>query len=64
MIVVTGYVCSRRDEAFLGWIFGCIVFFLCLGSAGALFVGCWAVARGLVLQCGLYTYASGSLGNV
>jgi hypothetical protein len=36
MIVVTGYVCSRRDEAFLGWILGCIVFFLCLGSAGAL----------------------------
>ena len=56
MTVVMAYGSSKRDEvfeAFVNWIFGCIVFLMCLGSAGVLFVGGWAVARGLVLQFGL-----------
>ena len=56
MTDVMAYGSSRRDEvfeAFVSWIFGCIVFLMCLGSAGVLFVGGWAVARGLVLQFGL-----------
>jgi hypothetical protein len=66
MIVVTACGSSKRDEVydvFVAWISGCIVFLVCLGSAGVLFVGGWAIARGFVLQFGLILTLRAVFGN-